>query len=351
MTAIGNTTTLAPPDSGALPSSRQLVRRVAIWVTALAAGVVVITSLPGLEELPNRFTGADVAWLGVVLLLEVLSTISFSLAFHGAFERRVTPRGSASLSLAIQGMNILLPAGGSGGLAVGTMIMTRAGVPTRFAASRSVALFLLTSLATFVAVFFAGIGVATGVLSGDAGLVATLGPAAGAVLVVLGIVALPRALRGEAPENAGRMRRGLYAARTFLRDGIASSIEMLRARDRLVIWGSIGYLAFDVAALSVSFTALGEAGLPVGVLILAYTLGHAGAIVPLPGSAEGGLIGMFVLYGAPLTTAAAAIVIYRVVQSGVPVVLGLIGLADVRRQMRSGRPLHRGSLRGCVDCG
>jgi uncharacterized membrane protein YbhN (UPF0104 family) len=68
--------------------------------------------------------------------------------------------------------------------------------------------------------------------------------------------------------------------------------------------------------------------------VLAYTLGHGGAIVPIPGSAEGGLIGMFVLYGVSLPTATAAVLAYRALHAGVPMLLGTIALADVRRLLR-----------------
>ena len=101
-----------------------------------------------------------------------------------------------------------------------------------------------------------------------------------------------------------------------------------------MIAGAIGYFAFDVAALAAAFHAVGSAGLPIGLLVLAYTLGHGGAIVPIPGSAEGGLIGMFVLYGMSLPTATAAVLAYRALHAGVPIVLGVIGLADVRRLLR-----------------
>jgi uncharacterized membrane protein YbhN (UPF0104 family) len=57
-------------------------------------------------------------------------------------------------------------------------------------------------------------------------------------------------------------------------------------------------------------------------------------MVPIPGSAEGGLIGMFVLYGMDLPTATAAVLAYRALHAGVPIVLGVIGLADVRRLLR-----------------
>ena len=84
------------------------------------------------------------------------------------------------MSLAVQGMNIVLPSGGAGGLAVGAVLLDRAGVPRSFAASRTVALFLVTSLVSFVAVVIAGFGVAAGALSGDASLAVTLVPAAAA---------------------------------------------------------------------------------------------------------------------------------------------------------------------------
>ena len=103
----------------------------------------------------------------------------------------------------------------------------------------------------------------------------------------------------------------------------------------MVIAGAIGYFAFDVAALAAAFHAVGPAGLPIGLLVLAYTLGHGGAMVPFPGSAEGGLIGMFVLYGMSLPTATAAVLAYRALHAGVPLLLGVIGLADVRRLLRA----------------
>ena len=102
-----------------------------------------------------------------------------------------------------------------------------------------------------------------------------------------------------------------------------------------MIAGAIGYFAFDVAALAAAFHAVGSAGLPIGLLVLAYTLGHGGALVPIPGSAEGGLIGMFVLYGMSVPTATAAVLAYRALHAGVPMLLGAIGLADVRRLLRA----------------
>jgi len=327
-------------DALALPGGRQIARKLAIAVGVAVAGVALATTLPGLEELPAHLAGADPAWIVGALVLEILSTLSFSLAFHGAFDRRSTPRTSASMSLAVQGMNILLPAGGSGGLAIGAVIMDRAGVPRSFAASRTVALFLVTSAVSFAAIVIAGLGVATGVLDGDAALTLTLLPAIGALAVMAAVALLPRLVRADGEEPEGRVRRTLWAARGHVADGVEATSALLRGKDPLVLWGSIGYFAFDVGAIAASFHAVGVGGLPIGLLVLAYTLGHAGAIVPLPGSSEGGLIGMFVVYGATLSGATAAILAYRALHAGVPMALGLVGMADVRRLLRSGRPLH-----------
>jgi uncharacterized membrane protein YbhN (UPF0104 family) len=323
-----------PTESAELPSTRQIARKLAVVAVLVAFGAVAATQLPGLEEIAHQLAGADGGWIAAALILELASTACFALAFHGVYDRRPSPRTSTSMSMAVQGMNIVLPSGGAGGLAIGAVLLDRAGVPRSFAASRTVALFLITSLVSFVAVVIAGFGVAAGLLSGEASLVVTLLPGVAALLLIVAVFALPRSQGGVERVPAGRLRTALANAREYLRDGVGASAELLRSGDRLVIAGAIGYFVFDVAALAAAFQALGSAGLPIGLLVLAYTLGHGGAMVPIPGSAEGGLIGMFVLYGMSLPTATAAVLAYRALHAGVPVVLGVIGLADVRRLLR-----------------
>ena len=317
-----------------LPTTRQIARKVAIVGFLVAIGAVLATQLPGLSEIGHQLAGADGGWIAIALALELASTACFAIAFHGVYDRRPSPRASASMSMAVQGMNIVLPSGGAGGLAVGAVMLDRAGVPRSFAASRTVALFLVTSLVSFAAVVIAGFGVAAGALSGDAPLALTLVPGVAALLLIVAVFALPRSEGSVKRMRAGRLTAAIASAREYLRDGVAASAALLRSGDRLVIAGAIGYFAFDVAALAAAFHAIGPAGLPIGLLVLAYTLGHGGAMVPIPGSAEGGLIGIFVLYGMSLPTATAAVLAYRALHAGVPLVLGAIGLADVRRLLR-----------------
>ena len=108
-----------PSESAELPSTRQIARKLAAVAVLLVVGAVVATQLPGLAEIGHQLAGADGGWIAAALILELLSTACFALAFHGVYDRRPSPRASTSMSMAVQGMNIVLPSGGAGGLAGG----------------------------------------------------------------------------------------------------------------------------------------------------------------------------------------------------------------------------------------
>ncbi len=113
-----------------------------------------------------------------------------------------------------------------------------------------------------------------------------------------------------------------------------TSLVLLRHGDPLLIFGSVTYFAFDVASLACMFQAFGGGAPALGLFVLAYALGHAGALLPTPGGVggtEGGLIGMFVAYGTSLPLAAAAVVGYRVFQLGLPALFGAVALVRIQR--------------------
>src|SRR5438046_8990761 len=91
--------------------------------------------------------------------------------------------------------NSPLPTVGAGGLALGVWALREAGMPTAHIARRTVAFFVVTSAANFVALILVGIGVFVGIVSGNGSAVLTpvpaLVPALGAVLVCRG----PKLLR------------------------------------------------------------------------------------------------------------------------------------------------------------
>jgi uncharacterized membrane protein YbhN (UPF0104 family) len=314
---------------------RGIAKRGALFAVVAVIAIVGISALPGVDDVRDRFANADPWWLVAAAACRIASMLGFVRALWAVFDRVVPWRRALVLGLAEQGANVLLPAGGAGGPAFGALVMRRLGVPGELADQRHAALFLATSAVGFFALVLAGTGVAIGVLAGDVPLVASLLPAAGAaVLIVLTVVyARMPPPPADAPERAGRVRVTLWRLRRFLHGSVHTTVWLLQRGDRLLIAGSIGYYAFDMASLGCCFEAFGGGAPPLGVFVLAYTLGHAGALLPTPGGVggtEGGLIGMFAAYGTPLALSAAAVLAYRVFQLGLPAVLGAISLLRIR---------------------
>lgn len=322
----------------ALPYMGQILRRVGALVLLVAGVVLLIGALPGLDEVRDRFQRADPLWLVVAFVCALTSVISYVAALRGVFDRRLDWRASWTVGTAEQGGNVLLPTGGVGGVALGAVLLRRAGVPTAFAAARSAALFFLTSLASFATLVLAGTLTWVGVLPGSPGWVGTLLPAGLAALVILGVGMLGLLPATPAPPGRG-LRRRVRQARWVVRQGVRESAGLIAARDRLALAGSAGYLAFDIAATGAAFQAFGGGGPRVGPFVLAYVLGQAGALIPTPGGVggtDGGLIGMFILYGTPAGLAAAGVLAYRVFQLGLPVIFGVISFARIRHFLRHG---------------
>jgi uncharacterized membrane protein YbhN (UPF0104 family) len=306
---------------------------IAACLTLLAAAAVIW--IPFLEPIRDRFTHTEPGWVVAAFVLQLLSVLSFVVALRGAFDRRLGWRESFDVGVVEETANVFLPSGGSGGLALGALILIRSGIPTAFAVSRSAVLFLVTSGVSLGALVVFGAAEAAGVLPGDASLALTLIPAAGAALVIAAVIVLPRVIPQLDPDRGGKVRHAAAAAQAWLREAVGTSVEMIASREALLLAGAIGYYAFDVASMGAAFEALGGGGPALGLFVLAYTIGHGGAIVPLPGSAEGGLVGAFTLYGAALSLSAGAVLLYRTFHAGVPFLLGALGLADLGRPRRS----------------
>jgi uncharacterized membrane protein YbhN (UPF0104 family) len=309
-------------------------RRGAFFAVVAVAAVLLVATLPGVDEVRDRLADADPLWIAAVAACQLLSMLGFVRALWAAFDRVVPWRRALVLGLAEQGANVLLPAGGAGGPALGAYVMRRLGVPSRLATERHAALFLATSAVSFVALAVFGTLTSAGLLPSDVSLPWRLIPAAVSVaIIVLAIVYARLPEPGEPAAATGRVRMTLWRVRRFVHNGMRSTYHLLQHGDRFLAVGAIGYFAFDVASLGCAFQAFGGGGPPLGDFVLAYGLGHAGALLPTPGGVggtEGGLIGMFVVYGSPLSLAAAAVLGYRVFQLGLPALFGAACLLRVR---------------------
>lgn len=125
-----------------------------------------------------------------------------------------------------------------------------------------------------------------------------------------------------------------------LSDGLTEARALISARDWKLA-GALAYYAFDNAVLWASFNAHGHAP-PIAVVVMGYLVGSLAGALPLPaglGALDGGLIGALVLYGAPVTAAAAAVLLYRGISLSVSIALGALGYTHppTRRHRRMDR--------------
>jgi uncharacterized protein (TIRG00374 family) len=328
----------AVPAAEPLPreySTRRL-RRAALVLTAVGVVVIVVVGLlPGLGSVREAVSGARPGWLAIAAGLEVASCLSYVLVFRGVFCRRMRWLVSYEIATAELAANSLLSVGGVGGLALGAWILRRGGMPAAGIGRRTVAFFLLTSLANVVAVIVVGIGLAIGILDGSTGVALGLIPAAAAAVGLWSALAARRLAALLAKRSR---RRRVTEALEWVSGGVEEALALVRAGEWMTLVGAAGYMLFDVAVLGVCFTAFGMEVPPVGVLLLAYLIGQLGGLIPVPGGIggiDGGLIGALVLYGVDGTEAAVAVLAYRTLALWVPIVLGVPSLASVRRRLRN----------------
>jgi uncharacterized membrane protein YbhN (UPF0104 family) len=114
---------------------------------------------------------------------------------------------------------------------------------------------------------------------------------------------------------------------------VAWSWELLRGGDPLLIVGALAYVLCDLGALAGVLVAIGSGGPWLAAVALAYTLGQVGSVISLPGTTEGGFIGVLLLYGWPLQVAVPAVLIYRTIAIVVPLSLGIVGAAQLRQSL------------------
>jgi uncharacterized membrane protein YbhN (UPF0104 family) len=336
---------LPAPAPVEMPSEfdpRRLVRRAAQIAAVLAIVGLVVVLAPGLGEVRDRLAGAKPEWIALAVAFEALSGISYVLMFRPIFCEHMPWRTSWEIGWSELAMGSLVPASGAGGLALGAWILHEGGMPAERIARRSVAFFLIKSSVNFVAVAVLGTALALGLFGPDLSLWLTALPAALSVLVIALVIAIPRLGPGPEPEpDAGRVRRGVAAARKALIDGTAEALEILRSRDRLVLLGAFGYWAWDNAVLWATFHAFGSAP-AITVILMGYLIGQLGGLLPLPGGLggiDGGLLGTLVVYGTPAATTAAAILAYRVILFWLPLIVGAFAFASLRRGLnRPDRP-------------
>jgi uncharacterized membrane protein YbhN (UPF0104 family) len=312
---------------------RRLARKSVPVLALILALVLIVVLAPGLGQVRHKLSDAQLSWIVVGVVLEALSCGSYVLMFRPVFCQRMRWRSSLEISLSELAMGSIVPASGAGGLALGAWILRQGGMSADHIARRSVAFFLLKSSVNFVAVAVLGVAMALG-LGPHLSLLLTALPAALAIALIVFMLWLPRLGPGmDPPTDAGKLRRGSVAARKALIDGVSEAIEVVRSRNLAAIAGAIGYWAFDNAVLWATFHAFGVSP-PLTVILMGYLIGQLGGLLPIPGGIggiDGGLIGTLVVYGTPAAVTAAAVLAYRVILFWLPLIVGGVAFASLRR--------------------
>jgi uncharacterized membrane protein YbhN (UPF0104 family) len=349
---VANLTEAIPEAMPDELSSRHL-RRGLLELAGIGLVVVVIVLVgPGLGSLRARLGDASPGWLVAAGGVELLSALSYVVIFRSVFCAKMSWRLSYQIGMSEQGANSILPAGGAGGLALGAWALKRGGMSGGHIGRRSVAFFLLTSLANVGTLVLLALLFALNVLHGDTNQALTYafgaaGLAASVIVLLLPLLGHRLAPRPVLSHDAGRVRVAARHARNAIGDGVRDSLVLLRRRSPGVLIGSFGYMGFDIAALVLCFRAFGHSPtLP--VIVLAYIIGQLGGLIPLPGGiggTEGGLIGLLALYHAPLASATVSVLAYRALALWLPALLGSVAFVQLRKTLeRDERPAA-----GCGD--
>ncbi len=302
----------------------------------IAVAVIIVTLVPGLGDLRERFTHARPIWIAIGCALEVLSVLAYVSAFRAVFCRRMAWSTSYKIAVAEEGAGSLFPLGGAGSLALGVWALRRGGMPAAEIARKTVAFFLLTSLFPVVILLLLGIGLTARSLPGGGPFALTAVPAAVAAVAIVATIGLGRCarraeirIRRRNPDSRlARVAPALLATA----DGVEDALHQLRRPDPLLLLGLFGFLAFDILAFWTSFKAVGlSPALP--VIASGYLIGQLGNWIPIPGGIGGtelGLIGVLILFGVPAVPVTAAVLLYRVIELWIPALLGLTAFVQLR---------------------
>jgi uncharacterized membrane protein YbhN (UPF0104 family) len=320
-------------------SPHRVRRRLLELALVLVAVVVLVRLGPGLGSLRKHLADASPGWVAAGVGFELLSALSYVVVFRTVFCRRMSWRLSYQIGMAEQGANSVLSVSGAGGLALGAWALRRGGMNTEHIARRTVAFFILTSLANVGGVIVLAAMYALGILQHDRNPALTYtfgGLAAIATAIVLALPAILKAAPPEHDPTSGKLAAAMRWLRYSLGQGIRDGVLLLRQRSLGVLVGSLGFMVFDIAVLGVCFRAFGHSP-ALGILALGYLIGQLGGNIPVPGGIGGvdaGLVGTFALYHQPLAVTTAAVLVYHAIALWLPALLGSLAFVQLRRTLR-----------------
>jgi uncharacterized protein (TIRG00374 family) len=337
-------------DGPSVITRKRLLLASGLIVIALVGLYFLVPKLAGLQQTWGRIRRGDPLSLALGAVFELCSIAGYAVLFRTVFGRgvpRIDWRASIEIPLAGIAAIRLVAAAGAGGVAVTAWALDRAGMTSETIACRMVASLVVQYSVYLLALIVCGLGLWAGVFPGGDSIVLTLLPAALAAVLaaaILSLALMPADIEQRIGRHAarrgrlGRLATFVAKAPETLGSGTRTAGDLVRQR-RLGLLGAVAYWGFDIAVLGVCFNAFG-ASLPVAVLVMGYFLGTLGSLLPLPagiGGVEGGMIGAFVAFGVPPSTAIVSVLAYRAISFWLPTLPGIVGYLALRSTVRSWR--------------
>jgi uncharacterized membrane protein YbhN (UPF0104 family) len=299
--------------------------RGAVVAIAVTIAFLAVRTLVGT---PARLIEGCVKWIALAGILELLSVLGFVVVFKLVFGARMTWRQGSPAGLRALGASTVLPAGGLVGPAAGAWSVDTENTSPSSLTRAAIAFLVLTNAPGLIVLAALGLMLWLGWPSGPHDTALTLLPAGLAFFTLAAAWHTHRSSAGE----LSRFRRASRGRRLrlgnpvgILRDGVVD-VRGLLVAGNWKLFGAVGYYAFDNAVLWAAFNAFGRTP-PLTVIVMGYLIGSLATALPSPaglGAVEGGLIGALVLYGAPAAPAAVAVLLYRSISLGVPLLLGAL---------------------------
>lgn len=313
-------------------------------LTVIAFFYFVLPKLSGVSTTVHRIERGNSWWIGIGVVLELLSFAGYVALFRAVFvrgESRIGWPESYEITMAGLAATRLFAAAGAGGIALTAWALRRSGMEPRLVACRMVAFTVLLYIVYAGSLLIDGIGLGTGLFPGGGSFAITFLPAivAALLLAIAGsVAALPgdveRRLERRA-SGSGRLAHWLARAVTvpaLAASGVRTALGLIRRREVGVL-GAVAWWGFDISVLWAMFHAFGTVP-PFTVIWMAYFVGTLGNLLPLPGGlggVEGGMIGVFAAFGVDFNLAVVAVLSYRGISFWLPTLPGAIAYFQLRR--------------------
>jgi uncharacterized membrane protein YbhN (UPF0104 family) len=308
---------------------RRAWRRVSLLGLLALLAVAAIVGIAGAAGIGERLARGRPAWLIVAAGFELTSAVGFVATFQLVFGEWLQRRRAWRAGLVVRAATIVFPAGGLLAIGIGARALRRRGMPDAETGPRTIAFLLITNAPNFLVLGILGAALGAGLLDGPHAPLLTIVPATVAVSAIGLTAALPSVSHQREGHRSGKLPRRLVSRLAGqLELGVIETRALVSGRSWKLL-GAAAYYAFDNAVLWATFEAFGHTHPPLATLAMAYLIGSATGSLPVPagiGVVEGGMIGLFVLYGAPAICAGVAVLAYRAVSTGLPLALGAIAL-------------------------